>query len=227
MMSKCHQKPLTIAICAIAISAAQLFAATQSGAKATVFRLGNFDRSSVEFGSGNPKLEVRYIAALSDPAKDWFSWQPAVPETLQKDTQKSISDGLRTIDFSLESAPASYYSLRLAVLIESASVPAIKVIINGKEGKFYLHPRLEFGSGDQVASFFSGYSSADVEFVFPLHKGLNSIALQAIEDGQEEVRNAGFAYDAIELNVQDEVSHSQAPTFSLNQRSSIKKRAAS
>ena len=167
----------------------------------TVFRIGEFNRSSVEFASGIPERKVEFIAGKSDPAKDWFANQAAVLSA--KINEANISAAPRTITFSLEGRLADNYRLHVALLIENASVPALKVGINGKEGMFYLHPKLDCSNGDQMDAFDPNYSSADVDIAFPgryLQKGANAISLQAIEEADEATPDAGFNYDAIELD---------------------------
>ena len=119
----------------------------------------------------------------------------------------------RTITFSLEHAPAAAYRLRVSLLIESPNVPVLRVNINGKIGTFYLQPKLDFSNGDRRGSF-----DADVAFVFPgryLHSGVNTIALQAIEEADRAVPDAGLTYDAIELDRDAEGLPSQASSAQI------------
>ena len=160
------------------LAAAQLCAApVEKNVNWTVFRIGAFDRSSGEFAPGGPTGKVNFIVSESIAAKDWFSFQPAVLGGANK-ASESNAGAPRTITFSLKSAPAAAYRLHVALLIESASVPALKVDINGKSGMFYLHPKLDYSSGDVQDSFNPAFSAADVEFTFPggyLHAGANTI----------------------------------------------------
>ncbi len=171
----------------------------------TVFRIGTFDRSSAEFSSDTPKHHVEFIVSRSTTAKDWFSTQPALLASSDKDKaqQTPIADAPRAISFVLHGSPEMEYELHIAVLVESASVPTLRIGINGKQGIFYLHPRLDYSNGDQWDSFDPAYSSADVDFVFPgkyLHSGTNTITLQAVELAGEEVPDARLNYDAIQLD---------------------------
>lgn len=164
----------------------------------TVFQLGTFDRSSYEFADGTPKQPVDFVVGKSDPAKDWYQMQPVA--TLAGGQTAENSSTPRTIQFSLNGAPAPAYKLRVAVLIVSTSVPALRVSINGKVGTFYLHPRLDYSNGDQWDSFDPAYSAGEVEFAFPgsyLRRGDNTITLQAVEDAA--IPGATLAYDAISL----------------------------
>ena len=187
-----------------ALASTVLHAAPASNeAKSTIFRIGEFDHSSAEFAPGAPTRNVDFIVPQSDPAKDWFGAQAAVLSATSKSQQTAVPSAPRAITFSLQGSPASHYELHIALLVESASVPALKIHINDKEGIFYLQPRLDYTSGDQRDSFDPAYSSADVDFVFPgsyLRPGANTITLEVIEQAAEAVPDAGLNYDAIELD---------------------------
>lgn len=166
-----------------------------------IFKLGNFDRSSVEFASGDPKKAVNFVIGKSDPAKDWFASHPVALNAAAG--QVKIIAAPRAITFSLDRSPAAAYRLHLALLVESASVPSIRVDINGKIGTFYLQPKLDYSGGDQQDAFNPSYSSAEVDFTFPgsyLHAGANSITLQPVAESAEEVPDANINYDAVELS---------------------------
>ena len=178
--------------------------AAEHNQESTVFRIGLFDRSSGEFASGSPTAKVNFIVSQSNPAKDWFGEQPAVLGKTTKSQEADAAAAPRAITFSLNNSPAVAYRLHIAVLIEAASVPALRVGINGKTGMFYLHPKLDYSGGDLQDSFNPAYSSADVEFNFPgnyLHTGANTITLQPVEEAEEAVPDAGINYDAIELAI--------------------------
>lgn len=168
-----------------------------------IFKVGNFDRSSNEFASGDPKQAVNFVVGKSDPAKDWFATQPAVLNTASGQAKINGTSAPRAITFSLKTSPVAACRLHIALLVESASVPALRVAINGKSGLFYLHPKLDYSNGDQGDSFYPAYSSADVDFTFPgsyLRPGANTVTLQLVEEAAEAVPDVGLNYDAIELD---------------------------
>ena len=196
----------------VLIPTALLLAASASGqvnstsspdkAKDIVFRIGAFDRSSIEFAPGNPTQQVNFVVGQNLPAKDWYAVQPAILSSSAGSRSADVATAPRTVTFSID-APASEYSLHLSLLIETASVPALLVDVNGKKGLFYLHPKLDYSNGDQTDSFYPAYSHADVEFALPpgsLRQGKNSIAFQVIEQADEKVPDASLTYDAIELD---------------------------
>jgi len=174
-----------------------------------------------------PKRPVNFLAGKSNPAKDWYAAQPAELTLPTGAHPTNDAAAPRTITFSLAHAPAAAYQLHVALLIETASVPALRVSINGKHGMFYLQPKLDSNNGDQYDSFDPAYSHADVTFIFPgryLHSGTNTIALQAIEEADRSVPDAGLTYDAIELGRSAQAFNSRAssaqiiPTIFYRQR---------
>ncbi len=184
-------------------------AKAQANDSNVVFTIGTFDRSSAEFAGGAPAKPVNFVVGQSTPEKDWYAKQSlqAAPNQEEETTPESAAPW--SIHFSLDHAPAAAYQLHVALLIESPSVPALRVVINGKQGTFYLQPKLDYTNGDQTDSFDPADSHADVVFDFPggyLHSGSNIITLQAVEQADKAlpdstmVPNAGLTYDAIELD---------------------------
>ncbi len=179
-----------------------------------VFKIGKFDRSSAEF-SKTETQPINFIAGKSDPAKDWYAIQPAVlaSPTGQRPTDKASA--ARAITFTLNRAPGAAYRLHVSLLVESASVPVLHVSINGKQGEFYLHPKLDYSDGDYNSPI---YSHADVVFDLPgryLQRGVNVITFQSVEDAKEVIPDASLTYDAIELDQDPADFHFQAPSAQI------------
>src|SRR5579883_330801 len=199
-----RKKDLLLSMLLVVLAAGSLFAESGSGdLRKAVFQIGAFDRSSREFSSGAPKHNVDFVVSQSTTAKDWFSEQPAVLASNEKAKLSTPSNAARSVSFTLPGSPAAEYELHVAVLVESASVPALKIGINDKRGMFYLHPRLDYSNGDQWDSFDPAYSAADVEFTFSgkhLHSGTNTITFEVVEQASEKVPDARLNYDAIELD---------------------------
>jgi hypothetical protein len=178
--------------------AAVAMVAFSAHAQQTVFRIGTFDRSSLEFSGDSPKEPVRYVVGQSGD-KSWYASQTV----LAPGQQPSPDSAPRAIVFSLASAPAKSYVLHLSALLESACVPALRVEINGRHGLLFLHPKLDFSNGDQGDSFYPAYSQADVTLDVPgsdLHAGQNALTLQAVAADASVVPDASLTYDAIELD---------------------------
>jgi len=186
-----------------------------------VWRLGTFDRSSAEFADGSPNQPVTFVIDKDQTGKSWYGYAPAAFTSGHSDAASAP----RTIQFSLPAKPLSAYRLRVSLLIEHSSVPALRVSINGRAGIFYLHPELDYSMGDTMAAFFPAYSHATVEFDFPgnyLRDGANSIALQAVSTSDKGVPDAGFNYDAVELSRSPKLKKSPVaqvePTIFYQQR---------
>ncbi len=165
----------------------------------TVWSVGTFDRSSAEFADGSPQKPVTFIIGADHSEKNWYGYAPAA----FSDGHSDPASGPRAIQFSLATKASPAYRLRVSLLIEHSSVPALRVSINGRMGTFYLHPELDYSMGDTIAAFFPAYSHATAEFDFPgsyLREGANTITLQAVSIADKGVPDAGFNYDAIELD---------------------------
>ena len=189
---------LTVAILSLLLTAACSLPLTAENPD-TVWRLGAFDRSSAEFAGGSPDRPVVFVVDQSLAGRDWYANAPAFFPSHKPDPASAP----RAIQFSLGSTPTDAYRLRVSLLIEHSSVPALQVAINGHAGVFYLHPKLDYSMGDTMAAFFPAYSHATVEVDFPgsyLHAGANTIALQAVATEDKGVPDAGFVYDAVELD---------------------------
>lgn len=191
------------------VVATKLSTAAESTQGTTVFRIGTFDYSSAEFAQEPAKNPVRFVVNQSDPAKDWPLSQHAAFPAAQPNSATAPNE----IVFSIDQAPAAAYKLRMSFLIESPSVPAIQVGINGKRGTLYLHPTLDYNMGNLMSSFYPAYSSAEVVFSFPgsmLRQGPNTITLQPIEETEKVIPEAALTYDAIELDTDRKDSQSSS-----------------
>ncbi len=167
-----------------------------------VFRIGSFDGSSAEFAQSRPNEAVAYVVGQSAAGKDWYAFQKAeLSSELARTKQGEGSP--RAIKFQIVDAPSTVYRLKVALLFERQSVPALQVSINGRSGRFYPLPRLDSRMGDTSAAYNPIYSNADISFDFPgrfLHHGLNTITLQAVQEDNEAIPGAGLTYDAVELD---------------------------
>ena len=161
-----------------------------------VFTLGRFDGSSREFSGGAPHGPVRAVVQGPSDARAWYAYQPiSNPATGKQES--------RVIVFRVDGPVAAVYTMRVSLLIEHASVPALHVAINGHEGTFYLDPKLDSRIGDGDAVSFPSFAQGSVQFEIPgdfVHGGENEIALSAMPGGSgQQVPDAGFNYDAMEL----------------------------
>jgi hypothetical protein len=151
-----------------------------------------FDGSSGEFAEGLPRQVVSFDVGKDQARTSWYAYAP-VTETGKPSDPAAPP---RKIVFSIAGHNATGYRLKVSMLIEGSSVPALRVGINSRSGVFFLHPKLDYNMGDMVAAFYPAYSRAEVEVHFPgswLKTGNNSISLQAVSPGEKIVPDAGFA----------------------------------
>ena len=174
--------------------------APDAGSK-TVFTLGRFDGSSREFSPGPPASPVRISMTDTPDTHLWYAFQPI--STPSSAGMPEAASAPRQLAFHIAGRPTAAYTIRVSLLVEHASVPALHVAINGHQGTFYLDPKLDSRMGDSDAVSFPSFSQATVHFEVPgsfLHTGENEIAFTAVPGGEgQQIPDAGFNYDAIEL----------------------------
>jgi hypothetical protein len=173
--------------------------------------LGVFDGASNEFAQGNPAQPVEVDADGANPAAGWYGTQPATLIVAPSEGLEAMASAPRAIRFAIPDSPAEAYRLHVALLIESRSVPALRICIDGRCGMFYLDSPLDAHMGDSDDTFQSVHAPADVTFDFPgsyLRSGANRITFQVIEESDRVVPGANLTYDAIEL---DRIRASELP----------------
>ncbi|HEY3940035.1 MAG TPA: polysaccharide lyase family protein [Bryobacteraceae bacterium] len=156
----------------------------------TVWQIGKFDRSPLEYSDAAKEQDVTFHAGTSDWKTSWPAHQ-------------GIGHPYK-IEFSLDSL-AGLYSLKIATLIERPRVPSIEVSINGHAGIFYLHPHLSYHPGDFSYAFDPHEADGDLRIDLPprfLKLGNNVLSLTWVDNpptasGQE--RFSGIVYDAVSL----------------------------
>ena len=194
----------------------------------TVWTVGVFDGSSGEFAGGEPHGAFNFVAGQDQPRTAWYAFAPVA----WSGKPAYPTSAPRSIDFSIAGRPEPAYRLKVSLLIEHSSVPALRVGINGGLGMFCLHPRLDYNMGDMVAAFYSAYARPEVEVDFPgsqLKTGTNSVSFQAVPAGDKGVPDAEFEYDAIELHQADPVptagsAHAEPTIFFQKHGASVDER---
>ncbi len=175
-----------------------------------LWQIGTFDESSLEFKAegidyANPAQDPVFTVGKSDPAKDWYAYQPG---------SGNGKAGFRahpfTVKFDLASAPQGVFSLKVGLLAYMARTPRLQVEMNGHRGWFYLHPKLNYAGGDTNSVFIPIYSYGTIAAEFPsqfLVKGTNTLVLTAIDEPAQRddsqsasIGNSGLTYDALELD---------------------------
>lgn len=190
---------MTLRFAAFVITGVACLPCLASAQSAPLWRIGQRDGSSAEFNSQQPKVEVIYDVSRSQAAQDWYAYAPSA--TPGKSVTPETAP--RTIVFSLSGPMAAAYRLRISVIVEHSSVPALAVNVDGRKGLYVLHPKLDESMGDTMDAFFPAYSQAEALCDIPgswLHPGSNRIALQPVAASAQGVPDAGFNYDAIQLD---------------------------
>ena len=137
--------------------------------------------------------QIEVDASSTNAAAEWYGSQPAALLGVHALGSKAISSAPRVIRFAIPGVPAPAYRLHVALLIESRSVPALHICIDGKCGMFYLESPLDARMGDSDDTFESVHAPADVSLVFPgsyLRSGENQITFQVVEDKDDAVQGA-------------------------------------
>lgn len=145
-----------------------LLVAAPLSAETSIWKIGQKDQSSLEFTSG-PRKEVVYRIGSSDWKHEW-------PGTQENGSKYAI-------EFNLESVPKGTYNLKLSVLTYQPRIPALQIEINGREGTFYLQPKVSYYLGDSRSIFDPHYSSQDLSIELPtkdLVQGKNTLVLRCV-----------------------------------------------
>ena len=181
-----------------------------SAAPQTVWRIGTFNESPSEFNTGNkgaplfgsryPKGELVYIVGKSKPDVDWPAYQEGATQGKTGSHPHSY-----TIQFDLDQAPHGLYSLKIGLLSESARVAVLQVGINGHAGRFYQHPKINYGGGDRQMVTIPISAVDTITFDLPtklLQKGTNRLTLTAVDESaaESDETHSIITYDAIELD---------------------------
>jgi hypothetical protein len=159
------------------------------GQQRTVWQIGKFDQSPLEFSS-KPQEQIKFDVAKDDSKTQWSSFQaPGHPYA---------------VVFTLPS-PQGLYSLKISLLIVQPRIPVMRIDVNGYGGRFYLSPKLSYFPGDVESSYHPNNSVAELDVKIPpafLHPGPNVITLTCQNDPDSSpggASSSGIAYDAIAL----------------------------
>ena len=165
----------------------------------TIWEIGKFDQSSVEFNSGlsvDSNSNPVFIVGHSTPAKDWPALQPGP-------AYKEAGGRPRpyTIQFTLDAAPQGTYRLIISALLYRSRAPNLQVEINGHSGLFYFNRKLSYYPGD--FGFDSPiYGGDQLEITLPtpyFRAGENKLVLTAMDDPKDGEGESLLAYDALRL----------------------------
>jgi Polysaccharide lyase family 4, domain III len=150
------------------------------GHSETLWQIGSFDHSPLEFSS-EARDQITLEIGKSDPQRDWSGFQ-AVDHPYQ-------------IRFVLHSI-RGLHVLRIAALVVQPRVPVLQIDINGHIGTFFLHPQLSYFPGDVESTYHPNHSQADLEIEIPpafLRVGANTISLTCSDDPPSREKDGSSA----------------------------------
>ena len=161
------------------------FAMAASAQTTTVWEIGKYDQSTLEF-SAMPSKQVDYTVGKSDWAKDW----PGVERP----------GSVYEIHFNLSSPPRGVFSLKISTLIAYHRVPALQIQLNGHKGIYYLHPKSLYLADQQ-------YRAGDVlTITVPaqyMNMGDNTLTMEAVDaeagSSASTAPSGSLVYDFISL----------------------------
>ena len=171
-----------------------------AGAERTVWEIGKFDQSSLEFTRpvdfSNPQDNPIFTVGKSDPSKDW---PPEQPGTANKDAGGRPHP--YTIVFNLNEPPRGAWWMEVSVILSHSRVPALRVELNGKSGLFYFQRKVSYYPGDfGVDSPIYGGDRIRAQLPTSLFKtGENKLVLTAVDDPKAGGGDSWLSYDALRL----------------------------
>jgi hypothetical protein len=182
----------------------------------TVWEIGKFDRSSLEFNAAldfsDPSLSPTYTVGQSTPGKDWPAFQPG--------SEMKVLGGRPhpyTILFNLDHPPKGLYRLTISVLLRDSRIPNLALDLNGKSGLIYFNRKLSYYPGDPSVES-PIYGDAQVEITLPataLRAGENKLVLTAVDDPKDGDGDSVLFYDALKLTQEPATKTSTAPQVAV------------
>ncbi len=200
------------------IVAAMAFCQHAAAASQVVWKIGKFDKSSVEFtmqlppapkpGIAPAKADLVYTVGKSKAETDWPAMQAG-----SSIGQAGFRPHPYAIKFDLPSAPRGLYTLKVGLLVESPRVSRLEVEINGHRALYFQHPLLDYSGGDTVSVFLPNYSYNTITAELPtqfLRQGSNELVLKANDHpaDRDDFTLSGLVYDALELDQDAEAKFS-------------------
>ena len=182
----------------------------------TVWEIGKFDRSSLEFHARvnfhDPASNPIYTIGQSSPDKDWPAFQPG-------SEMKGLGGRPHpyTILFNLDHPPKGLYRLIISVILQGPRIPNLSLSLNGKSGLVYFDRKLSYYPGDSSVDS-PIYGEAQVEITLPtpaLRAGENKLVLTAVDDPKDGDGDSALFYDALKLTQEPATKTSTAPQVAV------------
>lgn len=166
----------------------------------TIWEIGRFDQSSVEFHArprfSDPHDNPIFTVGRSDPSRDWPADQPgsANPEAGGRPHPYAIV-------FDLTNPPRGTYTLVVSVILQHPRVPCLQVEVNGQTGLFYFHRKVSYYPGDDGfdSPIYGGDQLAMALPTRALRRGQNRLVLTAMDDPKDGPGDSWIRYDALRL----------------------------
>jgi alpha-mannosidase len=174
--------------------------AVAAGAQATIWQIGEFNHSSIEFNHDlnfdKPDFHVVYTIGQSK-ASDWPAYQPGSRVAGLKDRVIPYQ-----IVFELPQRPRNTLLLTISLVFNNPRYPNLLVDVNGKKGLYYVHRNVSDYPGDGgVDSPIYGEGQLGIALAASLfHEGQNTLTLTGIDDPNSPEGLSYFVYDALRLS---------------------------
>src|SRR5512146_2144649 len=114
-----------------------LRAAGAANTQKTLWQIGRFDHSSLEFNSAKaPEPAPVYVVGKTRPDKDWYGFQPG-----NANGKAGTRPHPFTIRFDLYGKPQGLYTLKLGMVVKTRRLSIVQVDLNGHQGWAYQRPQ--------------------------------------------------------------------------------------
>jgi len=178
-----------------AISCALLTAPALSAADTTVWRIGKFDHTSVEFHGREGDTPPEIDADSAEAVAHWPASQAG-----SGNVKAGSKAHTRIVRFALQEPPSGVYTLVVAALVGNPRVPRLELDLNGTPGSVYLDRRLTYFAEGRQDSPINGEARARITVPASLLRtGQNALKVTAVDDAPDENGDSSIEWDALEL----------------------------
>ena len=174
-----------------------------------VWRIGQFDHASAEFGGQVGNQPVVVDGDGPDAAKHWPASQAGTLNAMA-----GAQSHARTVRFQLNEAPRGRYILDFAILAGNPRAPRLELDLNGVAGSAYLDRRLSYHAEGRADSPIC--AEARVRIPVPasaLHLGDNALRITAVDDAPDANGDSEIEWDALALLRADRAAGEAAVTI--------------
>lgn len=151
------------------------------GADRILWRIGKVDCSTLEFNQEwnfSTQGEPAFRPDKDDPAKGWSAFHPGSADQSAANRPHPF-----TVRFDLRNSPSGVFRLTINLLVKSSGIPQYIVDVNGRKGRFLLHPQLSQEIGDPATAWNILFSRQSLSLELPasdFHTGANVVVLTCI-----------------------------------------------